>query len=168
MTSENLYEAIGDISDKKIKEAKQVRKSKQPSWIKWGAMVACLCLVVVGSTILLKQDFNFLDVGNESNLDGTEEVMVQASSDVQSEVQSEVHEETIVAVGSEPAVTEPLRLTAVPVDLYSAERAVFLNNLKQSGTSTVTPSVESYSVAADLSNIINLDKFYIEPDSEMV
>ena len=58
MTSENLYEAIGDISDKKIKEAKQVRKSKQPSWIKWGAMVACLCLVVVGSTILLKQDFN--------------------------------------------------------------------------------------------------------------
>ena len=168
MTSENLYEAIGDISDKKIKEAKQVRKSKQPSWIKWGAMVACLCLVVVGSTILLKQDFNFLDVGNESNLDGTEEVMVQASSDVQSEVQSEVHEETIVAVGSEPAVTKPLRLTAVPVDLYSAERAVFLNNLNQSGTSTVTPSVESYSVAADLSNIINLDKFYIEPDSEMV
>lgn len=168
MTSENLYEAIGDISDKKIKEAKQVRKSKQPSWIKWGAMVACLCLVVVGSTILLKQDFNFLDVGNESNLDGTEEVMVQASADVQSEVQSEVDEGSAVAVGSEPTVAEPIRLTAAPVDLYSAERAVFLNDLKQGGTSTVTPSVESYRVAADLSNIINLDKFYIEPDSEMV
>ena len=167
MTNENLYEAIGDISDKKIKEAKQIRKSKQPIWIRWGAMVACLCLVVVGSTILLQQDFNAPAAGNESNLDGSGEVMVQASSDVQSEVQSEAGEESTVAVGSEPTVAEPLRLTAAPVDLYSAERAVFLNDLKQNMASTVTPSVETYSVAADLSNIINLDKFHIEPDSEI-
>lgn len=46
MTNEKLYEAIGDISDNKIKEAKQVRKAKQPIWLKWGAMAACLCLVV--------------------------------------------------------------------------------------------------------------------------
>jgi len=46
MTNEKLYEAIGDISDCKIKEAKQVRKAKQPIWLKWGAMAACLCLVV--------------------------------------------------------------------------------------------------------------------------
>ena len=46
MTSEKLYEAIGDISDNKIKEAKQVRKAKQPIWLKWGTMAACLCLVV--------------------------------------------------------------------------------------------------------------------------
>lgn len=167
MTNENLYEAIGDISDKKIKEAKQIRKSKQPIWIRWGAMVACLCLVVVGSTILLQQDFNAPAAGNESNLDGSGEVMVQASSDVQSEVQSEAGEESTVAVGSEPTVAEALRLTAAPVDLYSAERAVFLNDLKQNMASTVTPSVETYSVAADLSNIINLDKFHIEPDSEI-
>ena len=167
MTNENLYEAIGDISDKKIKEAKQIRKSKQPIWIRWGAMVACLCLVVVGSTILLQQDFSAPAAGNESNLDGSGEVMVQASSDVQSEVQSEVGEESTVAVGSEPTVAEALRLTTAPVDLYSAERAVFLNDLKQNMASTVTPSVETYSVAADLSNIINLDKFHIEPDSEI-
>lgn len=167
MTNENLYEAIGDISDKKIKEAKQIRKSKQPIWIRWGAMVACLCLVVVGSTILFQQDFNAPAAGNESNLDGSGEVMVQASSDVQSEVQSEAGEESTVAVGSEPTVAEPLRLTAAPVDLYSAERAVFLNDLKQNMAGTVTPSVETYSVAADLSNIINLDKFHIEPDSEI-
>ena len=49
MTSEKLYEAIGDISDNKIKEAKQVRKAKQPIWLKWGAMAACLCLVIVGA-----------------------------------------------------------------------------------------------------------------------
>lgn len=54
MTNEKLYEAIGDISDNKIKEAKQIRKTKQPIWLKWGAMVACLCLVV-GIIISLTQ-----------------------------------------------------------------------------------------------------------------
>ena len=49
MTNEKLYEAIGDISDNKIKEAKQVRKAKQPIWVKRGAMAACLCLAVVGA-----------------------------------------------------------------------------------------------------------------------
>lgn len=46
MTNEKLYEAIGNISDNKIKEAKKVRESKQPVWLKWGTMVACLCLIV--------------------------------------------------------------------------------------------------------------------------
>ena len=46
MTNEKLYEAIGDISDNKIKEAKQIRRAKQSIWLKRGAMAACLCLVV--------------------------------------------------------------------------------------------------------------------------
>lgn len=67
MTSEKLYEAIGDINDKHIKEAKQVRKAKQPIWFKWGAMAACLCLVVVGLAILLQRDFNPSGVSSEEN-----------------------------------------------------------------------------------------------------
>lgn len=46
MTNEKLYEVIGNISDKKIKEAKQIKKTKQPIWFKWGALAACLCLMV--------------------------------------------------------------------------------------------------------------------------
>jgi len=45
MTNEMLYEVIGNISDKHIKEAKQIGKTKQPLWCKWGALVACVCLV---------------------------------------------------------------------------------------------------------------------------
>lgn len=52
MTNEKLYEAIGDISDKKIKEAKQARKAKQSIRLKWGAMAACLCLVAAICTML--------------------------------------------------------------------------------------------------------------------
>ena len=46
MTNEKLYEMIGDISDRHIKEAKQISKAKQVLWIKWSFVAACLCFVV--------------------------------------------------------------------------------------------------------------------------
>ena len=67
MTSEKLYEAIGDISDNKIKEAKQVRKVKQPIWLKWGAMAACLCIVVVGVFVGLNNDFGKMACGHTNH-----------------------------------------------------------------------------------------------------
>ena len=48
MTNEKLYEVIDGISEKHIKEAKQVKNIKNPVWLKWVAAAACLCLVVVG------------------------------------------------------------------------------------------------------------------------
>ena len=46
MTNEKLYEVLGDINEKRVKEARDYRKAKKPVWVKWGAMAACLCLVV--------------------------------------------------------------------------------------------------------------------------
>jgi hypothetical protein len=49
MTNETLYEVLGNINEKHIQEAHMTTsKAKKPAWVKWGAMVACLCLVVVG------------------------------------------------------------------------------------------------------------------------
>ena len=49
MTNEKLYEVLGDINEKHVNEAREYRKAKKPVWLKWGAMAACLCLVVVGA-----------------------------------------------------------------------------------------------------------------------
>lgn len=46
MTNEKLYEVLGDINEKHVKEAREYRKAKKPVWLKWGAMAACLCLVL--------------------------------------------------------------------------------------------------------------------------
>ena len=46
MTNERLYEVLGDIHEKHVKEAEEYRKTKRPVWLKWGAVAACLCLVV--------------------------------------------------------------------------------------------------------------------------
>lgn len=46
MTNEKLYEVLGDIDEKHIEEVRAYRRAKRPAWRKWGAMAACLCLVV--------------------------------------------------------------------------------------------------------------------------
>lgn len=59
MTNEKLYEVLGDINEKHVKEAREYRKAKKPVWLKWGAMAACLCLVVGLTTVipsLLKEE----------------------------------------------------------------------------------------------------------------
>lgn len=52
MTKEKLYEILGDISEKKIKEAGDYRKAPRPAWRGWCAVAACLCLVAVGVLVL--------------------------------------------------------------------------------------------------------------------
>ena len=52
MTNEKLYEVLGDINEKYVNEAREYRKAKKPVWVKWGAMSACLCLVVVGALVV--------------------------------------------------------------------------------------------------------------------
>ncbi len=46
MTNEKLYEVLGDINEKHIHEARAYHKAKKPSWIKWGTIAACLCLMI--------------------------------------------------------------------------------------------------------------------------
>lgn len=46
MRTEDFAEVLGDISETHIVEARAERKAKKPVWIKWGAVAACLCLVV--------------------------------------------------------------------------------------------------------------------------
>lgn len=52
MTNEKLYEVLGDINEKHINEARAYHKAKKPGWVKWGAMAACLCLIVAGAFTL--------------------------------------------------------------------------------------------------------------------
>lgn len=51
MRKEEFAEVLGDINENYVKEARAPKKAKKHSWIKWCAMAACLCLVVVGAFI---------------------------------------------------------------------------------------------------------------------
>ena len=53
MTKEKLFEAIGDIKEEHIVEAKRPKEKKPYSWIKWGVLAACLCLIIKISSIYI-------------------------------------------------------------------------------------------------------------------
>jgi len=47
MKKEQLYEVLGDINENYINDAhKTAKKKSRPVWVKWGAIAACLCLIV--------------------------------------------------------------------------------------------------------------------------
>lgn len=54
MRKEEFAEIFGDISEKYITEAEAERRSKKTPWLRWGAMAACLCLVVAGAWCMSK------------------------------------------------------------------------------------------------------------------
>lgn len=49
MIKDRVVDSLGRIDDDMIQGVEALRqKKKRPAWMKWGAMAACLCLVVVG------------------------------------------------------------------------------------------------------------------------
>lgn len=52
MNSKKFSEAMSEIDSKYIDEALNYKKkAKKPVWVKWGAMAACLCLVVAAFSV---------------------------------------------------------------------------------------------------------------------
>lgn len=48
MKERRLLNALGKVDKEYIEEASLVQQTKRPNWLKWGAIAACLCLLVVG------------------------------------------------------------------------------------------------------------------------
>lgn len=46
-----LYNSITNVDDKYIEEVQTNAKKKRNIWLKWGAMAACLCLVIAGAVV---------------------------------------------------------------------------------------------------------------------
>ena len=101
------------------------------------------------------------------NSEPVEETVANVSSELPVEVASEASEESVAVVDKTQETEVPLEITIVPVDFYSGERTGLLTSLEQSEAVTITPSVESYHVEADLSNVENRDQFHFALDGEM-
>ena len=52
MNTKKFSDAMSELDTKYVDEALNYKKkAKKPSWVKWGAMAACLCLVIAGIAI---------------------------------------------------------------------------------------------------------------------
>lgn len=58
MKKEEFCEVLGNINESYVKEAREDRIAKKPGWIKWGAVAACLCLLVAGGVVFTSNSGN--------------------------------------------------------------------------------------------------------------
>ena len=49
MKNKRLLNLIGDVDDKFIEEAASATQNPRHGWVKWAALAACLCLILVGA-----------------------------------------------------------------------------------------------------------------------
>lgn len=46
MTNEKILDAIGGINEKAVQDAKAYKRPKSKRWFRWGAIAACVCLMI--------------------------------------------------------------------------------------------------------------------------
>ena len=57
MKKEKLYETIGDINENYVNEAHMTAKKARSGWLKWGAMAACLAVMLMVATVAMPAMF---------------------------------------------------------------------------------------------------------------
>jgi len=71
MNAIEFSNALGKVNDKYIMEVVTYKRKKKRDWLKWGAMAACLCLIVYGMIDTLGRFDYSLDGGNCAATSGT-------------------------------------------------------------------------------------------------
>lgn len=52
MKEKRLLKALGQVDADYIEEASATQQAKRPSWLKWGAMAACLAMVIIAGSLI--------------------------------------------------------------------------------------------------------------------
>lgn len=52
MKEKRLLKALGQVDADYIEEASPAQQTKKPGWLKWGAMAACLAMVIIAGSLI--------------------------------------------------------------------------------------------------------------------
>lgn len=137
MNEKNILRALGNVDNQYIKEAEPTKKTveKKMYWQKWVAMVACLCLVVVGTTVIsqLYPNSHTMGEGGEGDLGGTNySVAVYPASEKEDDVASA----DVVSLTENEALSNPLAEylpTQLPDDFHYGCGSIY-NTMMKDGT----------------------------------
>lgn len=82
MKAKKFSEALGNVRDEYVSEAIAYQsKRKSRSWLKWGVVAACLCLIMVATIPLWRGNF-VSNQGNEDKIQGNEDKIIDSENGV--------------------------------------------------------------------------------------
>lgn len=182
--SEKLYQGITRIDDNLIEEANDQRQAAAPAAQPYrkklhrtaGALAAaCLCLLLSGAFILFRMNGNrpsdeaeehpSLIASNSSLPEGDGEGGETATDTVPSKEYPETQE----AENPDPAETSAPGIPILPITLAEiSDRPLLMASDADESQICTTPSVEPYTIEPDLSNVTNLDQFYLQGEQELL
>ncbi len=177
--SEKIYRGITQISDNIVEEAENTeppagsrkesrpKKQKRPLWQTGGLAAACLCLVAVGTALLLH-----LPEGQNSG--GSTEDSCPMVAQFSTPGPETANDGTTGSTSSQEDGTVPDSETAprdTPVLTLAemSDRPMLLSAASgNQETLMQAPDTAPYTVETDLSNITNLDQFYLYDEQEVL
>ena len=59
MNREDLYRSMNNIDDEILERSEANKKKRTYTWIKFAAMAACVCLMVMGATNIFKKEIEY-------------------------------------------------------------------------------------------------------------
>ena len=109
MKKEDFFEVLGELDDDIVKGAKTIMKKKM-NWRPWGAMAACLCLVVVAAALLASSDIPLAITGGGGMDLGNDGMTYNYSVAVYPATESEDNVDTadVVSLTEQEALDNPL------------------------------------------------------------
>ena len=109
MKKEDFFEVLGELDDDIVKVAKTIMKKKM-NWRTWGAMAACLCLVVVAAALLASSDIPLAITGGGGMDLGNDGMTYNYSVAVYPATESEDNVDTadVVSLTEQEALDNPL------------------------------------------------------------
>lgn len=138
MNAKEFSNALGEVNDKYVSEAIQYKaKKKKPVLLKWVAMAACLCIVLIGAFSVMT-----LQQGNEPQV-GMEKYMSELGLDA-----TIVHDPVLFSAIEMPKITKDNLLESIKKNLTvqgeitSLESAVIEDNDSTWYITTMTISVK--------------------------
>lgn len=138
MKKDDFVDLMGDIDPELVQQVDQLRQQpRKPAGLRWLALAACAALAVTGAALLLRKP------AAEPEQTPTLQDPLPAA------------QEELPAATDSAAESFPLALSG----------RVQLLDLSAEASRVVTPSVPSYSVEEDFSNVINCDQFYLSEEA---
>lgn len=147
MRNDQILDAIGTINDEAIADARAYQRPKTRRWIKWGAMAACVCLLVIGGIHFSQSPSQTITTPLVS--DDTPSPEDHTSTPVSSspENQTFISVSALLAESNSDYSNQTLEIASVTIGqydgLYEKIRSVDSDILRES-TGTLVPGAETW------------------------